>query len=74
MSAVRDLASVTVSEPVDGARHYRARAAERPRSSPVTVERVDPAVLAQARRIMRPGQRIVIVSPTCVRVVNDSRR
>jgi len=67
---VRDTASVTVSEPV-GSRHYRARAADRrPRTAPVQRQRVDPAVMAQARRIMRPGQRLVIVSPSCVRLVN----
>lgn len=68
---VRDTASVTVSKPVDGTRHYRARATDRrPRTAPVQRQRVDPAVMAQARRIMRPGQRLVIVSPSCVRLVN----
>jgi hypothetical protein len=71
MSVVRDVASVTVSEPVDGTRHRRARAAEQARRAPVTVARVHPLVMAAARRVQRPGERVVVVDERTVRLVSD---
>jgi hypothetical protein len=46
----------------------RRRKEPRPssRSGPVAIMTVHPDAMAEARRIMRPGERIVIVSETCV--------
>lgn len=70
---VRDVAHVTVSRAVDGTRRRRrARGGDASRSSPVTVERVHPLVLAAARRAQRPGERIVVVDVRTVRLVRDA--
>lgn len=78
MSVVRDVASVTVSEPVDGTRHHRRARALRgvtitagPVVDDVTVARVHPLVMAAARRVQRPGERIVVVDERTVRLVSD---
>jgi hypothetical protein len=70
--SIRDtVAIVTVSEPVSGRSQRRERAPEaRARSSRVERSRVDPGLLAAAQRVMRPGQRLVIVDATTVRLVN----
>jgi len=71
MATVRETATLRVSEPVSGKRRYR-------RTLPTTpdvvaewgTDDVDPQVLDTAMRIMRPGQRLVRVSATEVRIVN----
>lgn len=67
MPSVRDMATLIVSDAVSGAdtRRYFGRQ----RSGPVTVEHVHPLVLATARERLREGERLVIVSPTTVRLV-----
>lgn len=71
MGTVRNTATVTVSEPVDGRRRSRRPVTENRRLASTTgYLRVDPAVMAQARRLLRPGQRLEIVSEREVRLVN----
>lgn len=67
MTEVRDTATVRVSSPVDGTPRRRGKD-KAPRTT-TTVLRVDPEVMAVARRIMRPGERLVIVNETTVRLV-----
>lgn len=68
MNNVRDRATVTVTETVDGTVKRRAPRPTR-RSSKVRHTVVDPRVMATAHRIRRPGEVIQIVSPTEVRLV-----
>lgn len=68
---VRDSATVHVSEPVDGTKRRRAYAARQVRATTTHELRVDERVMAAARAVLRPGQRLVIVSATEVRLVNE---
>ena len=69
MTPVRKTATVTVSEPVDGMVHRRQYG--RRRQPPLDYEvRVHSDVMAAARRVLRPGQRLVIIDAATVRLVN----
>lgn len=69
MPPVRKQARVSVSEPVDGTVHRRPRG--KGRATPLDYSlQVMPAVMAAARPLLRPGQRLVIVDATTVRLVN----
>jgi hypothetical protein len=73
VTAVYHVASLAVSEPVDGTREPRRRRPRRAsRRLAVTTRDVvaDKRVMRAARAAMRPGQRLVIVSATVVRLVN----
>jgi hypothetical protein len=71
MSTIRDTVTVTAVTPVDGSPQ---RKAPRPysRSGPLAVIAVHPDVMAAARRAMRPGQHLVIISETEVVLRNDT--
>lgn len=70
---VRDTASVTVSTPVDGTRYRRRRRVQtrkdRPTMSMGTTLTVHPEVMAKVHEVRRPGEKVVIVSATEVRLV-----
>jgi hypothetical protein len=68
MSALRDLASVTVQDAVDGTPHRRGGPHLR-LATTTRDERVHPAVMAAAARAMREGERLQIVSATEVLLV-----
>jgi hypothetical protein len=69
---IRETASVTVSKPVSGKRRRRAYPVNVTTRATTTYSlKVDPRVMTAARSAMRPGQHLVIVSETCVRLVND---
>lgn len=68
MSIVRDVATVTVSEPVDGTVKRRS-GARRVLVTDSTTVVVHPAVLAAAKRARRDGERLVLVSATEVWLV-----
>ena len=71
MPSIRDTATVRPSEPVEGKqRRRRPSAASQPRAVTTHQLEVDPQVMAAALAIKRPGQRLVIVSATEVRLVN----
>lgn len=67
---VRETASVIVKEPVDGTRKRKARGpgARRAITTHHIVPRAD--VLAEAKRICLPTQRLITESETSVLVVN----
>lgn len=70
---VRDTASVTVSTPVSGKRRRRSYPTRVTAQATTThYVKVDPQVMAAAKEAIRPGQKIVIVSSTTVRLVNDT--
>ena len=69
---VRDVTSVAVSTPVSGKHPRKPRTEQRSRTSAVTTNRVDKHVLARAREVCRPGERLRIVSETCVVTVYES--
>jgi hypothetical protein len=61
---MRDVATVTVSSPVDGTRTRRRSTGTRRRlATPVDGFTVDPRVMRAARAALRPGERLVIVAP-----------
>lgn len=64
-------ASVTVSEAVDGTKKRKppTRKGRLPLDKHI---KVMPMVLAVAKRVARPGETVVIVSETCVRLVPKS--
>lgn len=61
---VRQHALVTVSGAVNGS--PRRRGPDRRKRQRVSVIRVRPDVMAVARSVMRPGERIVLIGPECV--------
>lgn len=68
-SSIREaVATVTVSEPV---RATRKAPRVGPRNGNVHTEEVHPDAMAAARAAVREGERLVIVSPTRVDIVND---
>lgn len=67
MPTVRDTATVRVSDPVDGM--VTRAGSKRARPAPVDHVKVDPRVLATAKRIRRPGECLVIVNESEVRLV-----
>jgi hypothetical protein len=67
---VREIATVTPESPVSGANTRKRSGGNRRMATPVETVTVHPDVMAAARRVMRPGQRLVIVSATRVRLVN----
>ena len=69
---VRDVTSVAVSKPVSGKHRRKPRTEYRGRSSSVATVQVDKHVLARAREVCRPGERLRIVSETCVVTVYES--
>lgn len=70
VNSVRDRATVRVSAAVSGAPTRKKRAIEAGRNSRVSTRAVPPELLDAARSAMRPGQRMVVVSPTEVRLIN----
>lgn len=69
MAPVRKTAKVSVSESVDGLVHRRQYG--RRQAPPLDYEvRVHADVMAAARQAMRPGQRLVILDDSTVRLVN----
>ncbi len=67
-----EVATVTVSTPVDGTVKRKARSDKGKRRPNLTHHIVvDPRVMAAAQEAMRPGQRLVIVNEECVRLVNS---
>jgi hypothetical protein len=74
MPTIRDTATVRPTEPIDGqaVRRSPSRASSTNRRRATTVRElvVDPAVMAAAEAVRRPGQRLVIISATEVRLVN----
>lgn len=71
---VREVATVVCHTTVNGGRERKPRVEYRPRSGHVQAWRVRPDVMRAARAALRPGERIVIVSPTRVDIVTDRRR
>jgi hypothetical protein len=60
-NTIRDtVAAVTVSQPV---KHKRKAPRKGARNGMVKTVGVNPAIMAAARKALRPGERIVIVSP-----------
>lgn len=70
---VRDSATVTVSAAVDGTKKRRKRGTVTRRAITTTLSMDDvlPSIAAAARKVRKPGQVFVVVSPECVRVVNQ---
>jgi transcription termination factor Rho len=69
---VRDSCTVTVSTPVDGTRRRRAYAAHATRAAVAGYHvQVNPLVMEAAKRLLQPGQRLVIVSESEVRLINS---
>lgn len=64
-----ETATVTVSDTVDGTRRRRPPTPAY-RSSRVTHTQADPRAVRAAQALLRPGQKLVTVSPTEVWVVN----
>lgn len=71
---VREVATVVCHTTVNGAPERKPRVQYRTRSSHVQTWRVHPDVMRAARAALRPGERIVVVSPTRVDIVTDRRR
>ena len=69
-NVIREVASLTVSETVDGTSRRRGRGPDKRERNQIEHIVVDPEVMAVAKRIMRPGQRLVIIDATTVRLVN----
>ena len=70
MSAVREVAAVRFSAPVDGtgaAKPRRSTGSRRRLATPVQGFSVHPAVWRAAQAALRPGERLVIVGPDEVR-------
>lgn len=73
---IPQVATVTVLKPVDGTAKRKTRSDKGKKrgkkSVPLTHEvKVDPRVMAAAKAVMLPGQRLVIVDAECVRLVNS---
>ena len=70
MGEVRDTATVIVTETVDGTRRVRRKGARGSGvSGPVSTSSVAPALMTAARELMRPGERLVVISSTEVHLV-----
>jgi hypothetical protein len=70
-ATVREVATVTVTQTVDGTgRRRRARAMYNRKATPVDGFTVDKRVMAAAQKSRRPNMRIIPVSPTEVLIVN----
>lgn len=65
-TTVRELATVTVTGTVRERRKPRRTGA---RNSPVRTQAVSREAMAAARAALRPGERLVIVSPTRIDIV-----
>lgn len=72
MPTIRDAAALRFSEPDKLKRRRRRSASSSISPEAITTHQVtvDPAVMAAALRVKRPGQRVQIVSATEVRLVN----
>jgi hypothetical protein len=68
---LRETVSVTCTSTVNGARRRKPRYYHRPRSGHVETWRVDADVMRAAHAALRPGEHIVLVSPTRVDIVAD---
>ena len=68
MSVVRDVATVTVQDAVDGTRHRRGGPQQR-RATLTRDVTVHPKIMAAVARIQRPGERLQILSETEVLLV-----
>lgn len=71
MSAVREVAAVTVSKPVDGRKRRRRPTTRKPRSTKVDHIKVLPEVWSAAVAASRIGERLVIVSETEVLITHQ---
>ena len=70
---VRDTATVTVKDTVDGTKKRRRRSATNVRraiTTTLSLDDCDPEVVAVAKKIRKAGQVFVIKSPTEILVVN----
>jgi len=68
---VKDVATVTVKDTVDGTKKRKKRGPNKPKAAITHTDiKVDPRVWATAKSICMGSQRIVIVSETHVMVVN----
>lgn len=70
---VRDTATVTVSEAVDGTKKRKRNKKNNQRwaiNTTLTLDDVDPGIRAMVLKVKKPGQLVRIVSPTEVLVVN----
>jgi hypothetical protein len=63
---MREVATVTVSSPVDGTNRRRSGGTRRRLATPVQGFTVDPRVMRAAKAALRPGERLVIVGPNRV--------
>lgn len=68
---VRDVARLTITDPSTVKRRRRPTTRQENPNGPVTEQRVHPEVLKVAKAILRPGERILVVSPTEVLTVPD---
>ena len=66
---MRDSASVTITEPVDGRVHHRSGPRRKLVTSSYSSE-VHQLVMTKAKALLRPGQRLKVVSATEVLIVN----
>lgn len=74
MTTVRDEVRVIVTKPVDGTKRRKRNSPRRiVRAMPVTVITVNKAVMAKAKQIIKPGQKLTIVSETEVLIINTDR-
>jgi hypothetical protein len=71
--SVRDIASITVSKPVSGARKRRAPQSRKPRVAPVEHIKLHPLLQPVYDRMRAEGKRLVIVSETEFVEVNARR-
>jgi hypothetical protein len=66
---MRDVATVTVTSPVDGTNRRRSTGTRRRLATPVQGFTVRKDVWAAAKAALRPGERLVIVGPDRVETV-----
>lgn len=71
--AVRDSVKLRFGQPIDGTKTRRRQTTPRRRQTASYEIKVDPRVWAAAKAARRPGERLVIVSAECVRLVPDQQ-
>jgi len=67
---VRKTAKVTVRKPVNGSKTRKSPTITRPPGSAAKVVVVNSMVMEAAKKLMKPGQRLVIINTECVELRN----
>lgn len=71
-----NITRVSLGQPISGSYRKRPRStwASSKRNGPVTTVRLHPLVLEAAQEIARPGERMVVISPTEVLLTHRQTR